>query len=89
MEHLATVMVAAQFAAALALFNGIFTTLGQGHVASNAIQAIARQPEARGSIEKAMYIGLGMAETSGVYGLVVSFLLLFVNPFVGTFISMM
>ena len=79
---LAFVMAFAQIAAAIALLNGILTTIGQGNVAANAVAGIARQPEARGSITTTMFIGCGFAETSGVYGLVISFILLFANPIV-------
>jgi len=85
MEHLATVIVAGQYAAAMAVFAGIITTLGQGNIAAKAIESIARQPEARGSISTSMIIGLAMAETNGIYGLVVAMLLLFANPLVATF----
>jgi len=88
MEHLATVMVAGQYAAALAVFAGILTTLGQGNIASKAIESIARQPEAKGSINTAMIISLAMAETNGIYGLVVAMLLMFVNPFVNRFVEL-
>jgi F-type H+-transporting ATPase subunit c len=89
MEHLASVMVGAQIAAAIALLNGIFTTIGQGNVALNAIQAIARQPESKGNVQGAMFIGLAMAETSGIYGLLIAFLMMYANPFVDRFISLM
>ena len=85
MEHLATVIVAGQYAAAMAVFAGIITTLGQGNIAAKAIESIARQPEARGSISTSMIISLAMAETNGIYGLVVAMLLLFANPLVATF----
>jgi len=87
MEHLATIIVAGQYAAALAVFAGIITTLGQGRIAAAAIESIARQPEARGSISTSMIIGLAMAETNGIYGLVVSMLLLFANPLVTRFVN--
>ena len=87
MEHLATIIVAGQYAAALAVFAGLITTLGQAQIASKAIESIARQPEARGSISTSMIIGLAMAETNGIYGLVVSMLLLFANPLVNRFVS--
>jgi len=87
MEHLATVMVAGQYAAAMAVFAGILTTLGQGNIASKAIESIARQPEAKGSINTAMIISLAMAETNGIYGLVIALLLLFANPLVNRFIE--
>ena len=85
MEFLATVIVAGQFAAAMAVFAGVITTLGQAAIASKAIESIARQPEAKGSINTAMIISLAMAETNGIYGLVIALLLLFANPLVATF----
>ena len=69
-------------AAAIALLNGFLTTMGQGKVAAAAVEAIARQPEARGSITTTIFIGCGFAETSGVYGLLIAFLLIFVNPLI-------
>jgi len=86
-DPLAFVMAMAQIGAAIALLNGILTTLGQGNVAANAVQGIARQPEARGSITTTMFIGCGFAETSGVYGLVIAFILLFANPIVNQAIA--
>ena len=87
MEHLATVIAAGQFAAGMAVFAGILTTLGQGNIAAKAIESMARQPEAKGSINTAMIISLAMAETNGIYGLVVAMLLLFANPLVNRFVD--
>jgi len=87
MEHLATVIVAGQFAAAMAVFAGVLTTLGQANIASKAIESIARQPEAKGSINTAMIISLAMAETNGIYGLLVALILLFANPLVTRFVD--
>ena len=87
MEFLANVIVAGQYAAAMAVFAGILTTIGQGNIAGKAIESMARQPEARGSINTAMIISLAMAETNGIYGLVVSMLLLFVNPLLDRFVT--
>lgn len=84
MEHpLAFAIAMAQIAAAIALLNGIAVTLGQGRVAAAAVEGIARQPEAKGSITTTMFIGCGLAETTGVYGLVLAFILLFANPLIG------
>ncbi|MCL2223708.1 MAG: ATP synthase F0 subunit C [Defluviitaleaceae bacterium] len=79
METLALAVGLANIAAAIALLNGVLTTLGQGKVAAAAVEAIARQPEAKGSITTTMLIGCGLAETSGVYGLLIAFLLIFAN----------
>jgi len=85
MEFLANVIIAGQYAAAIAVFAGMLTTLGQGHIAAKAIESMARQPEAKGSINTAMIISLAMAETNGIYGLVVAMILLFANPLVTRF----
>jgi F-type H+-transporting ATPase subunit c len=87
MEFLANVIVAGQYAASMAVFAGMLTTIGQGNIASKAIESIARQPEARGSINSAMIISLAMAETNGIYGLVIALLLLFANPLVNRFVE--
>lgn len=81
-ESLAIVLVAGQFAAVLALWTGILTTLGQAKVAAAAVESVARQPEARGPIMTNMIIGCGFAETGGVYGFVIAIILLFGNPLV-------
>jgi len=81
-DPLAFILAMSQLAAAIALLNGLFTTFGQGNIVAHAIDSIARQPEARGNITTTMFIGLGMAETSGVYGVAFAFILLFANPIV-------
>jgi F-type H+-transporting ATPase subunit c len=86
-ESLALIIMVAHIAAAIALLNGILTTLGQGNVASRALEGIARQPEARGSITSSMIIGLAFAETSGIYGLLIAILMLFANPLIPIYMS--
>ena len=84
-SSLAFLLAAANIAAAIAVLNGLFTAVGQGNVAAKAIESIARQPEARGSITSTMFIGLAMSETAGIYGLVISLLILFANPLIAMY----
>ena len=86
-DPLAFVIAIAHIAASIALLNGVLTTLGQGRIAAVAVESIARQPEAAGSIRTTMLIGLAMAETSGIYGLLIAIIMLFANPLVGTFLE--
>lgn len=81
-DPLAFAIAMSHIAAAIALLNGFLTTMGQGKVAAAAVEAVARQPEAEKSVRSLMFIGCGLAETSGVYGLLIAFLLIFVNPLV-------
>ena len=88
-DPLAFIIAIAHIAAAIASLNGILTTLGQGKVASTAIESMARQPEASESIRSAMFIGLAMGETSGIYGLLIAIIMLFANPLVSIYIQQM
>ena len=89
MSDLAMIMSAAHIAAAIALLNGLFTTFGQARVAAQAIDSMARQPEAADTIQSTMFIGLAMSETSGIYGLLIAIIMLFANPLVNRFIELM
>ncbi|NLJ57357.1 MAG: ATP synthase F0 subunit C [Tissierellia bacterium] len=75
-------------AAAIALLNGAFTTFGQAKIAAQAIESIARQPEAAEDIRGAMFVGLAMAETSGIYGLLIAIIMLFANPLVEVLVNL-
>ena len=50
MLELAIVISVAHIAAAIALLNGITTTFGQAKICAQAIESMARQPEAADSI---------------------------------------
>lgn len=82
MENLGLVIGIVHIAAAIALLNGLFTTFGQAKVVSQAIESMARQPEAADDIRSAMFVGLAFAETSGIYGLLIAIIMLFANPLV-------
>ncbi len=49
--------------------------IAQGLVASKAIDAIARQPEAAGNIRSTMILALGLIEALTIYGLLIGFML--------------
>ena len=51
--------------------------IGQGFVAGKAMEAIGRQPEADGQIRSTMILGQAIAETTGIYALLVAILLIF------------
>ncbi|MDA8337504.1 MAG: F0F1 ATP synthase subunit C [Peptococcaceae bacterium] len=50
--------------------------IGDGLMFSKAIEGIARQPEARGSIMGSMFIMLGMIEALPIIAIVVGFILM-------------
>ncbi len=57
------------------------TGIGQGLSVSSAMNSIARQPEASGTIGTNLIIGLAFIESLAIYALVIALLLLFANPF--------
>jgi F-type H+-transporting ATPase subunit c len=79
-ESLARVLAAGQIGAGIAILATLFTAIGQGNIVAKTIESTARQPEAAGAIRPTMFIGLAMAETGGIYGLVIAMIMLFVNP---------
>ena len=67
--------------AGLAMIAGLGTGIGEGYAAGKAVESVARQPEARGTILSTMIIGQAVAESTGIYSFVVALMLLYANPF--------
>ena len=77
MEH-AIVKAACAIAAGLCMGLGaIGPALGEGNAVSHALDGMARQPEAVGTLRTNMILGCAITETTGIYSLLISFLLLF------------
>ena len=51
--------------------------IGVGLIVSSALKGISRNPSAEGSISKYMFVGAGLAEAMGLFGLVLALLLMF------------
>ncbi len=69
-------------AAAIAVsFGAIGPALAEGRAVAAAMDALARQPEAAGTISRTLFVGLAMIETMAIYCLVIALLVLFANPF--------
>lgn len=63
--------------AGIAVLTGIGPGIGQGYAAGKAVEALGRQPEAANKIQGLMITGQAIAETTGLYGLIVAILLMF------------
>ena len=51
--------------------------IGDGLVASGACEGVARKPDSSGLLTKMMLLGQAVTETTAVYGLLISFILMF------------
>jgi len=80
-EH-AWIAIASIVMAGLTMAVGaIGAALGESRIASSAMDAVARQPEAQGPITRNQFVALAMVESTAIFCLVVALILLFANPF--------
>ncbi len=73
-------IVAAARALAAGLCMGlgaIGPAIGEGNAVSKALEGMARQPEVAGTIRTNMILGCAITETTGIYSLLIAFLILF------------
>lgn len=66
--------------AGIAMIAGIGPGIGEGNAVAKACEAIGRQPESKGAVTTTMLMGCAVAETTGIYALVIAILLIFVAP---------
>ncbi len=66
--------------AGVAMIAGIGPGIGEGNAVAKACEAIGRQPECKGQVTTTMLMGCAIAETTGLYALVIAILLIFVAP---------
>ena len=82
METLAQAIMVAGKAIGAGLCMGIGAigpAIGEGNAVGKALEGMARQPEATGTLRTNMILGCAITESTGIYSLVVALLLLFVK----------
>ena len=78
--ELAIVRAARALGAGLCMGIGaIGPAIGEGTAVGKALEGMARQPEMAGTLRTNMILGCAITETTGIYSLVVSLLLLFMG----------
>lgn len=87
MDPRAFILGCSAIGAGLAMIAGIGPGIGQGFAAGKGAEAVGRQPEARGTVLSTMLLGCAVAESTGIYGLVVALILLFANPLITKYLS--
>ena len=76
-------VVVSTVVAALAIAIGAMRpALAMGRAITQALDALARQPEAEKSITRTLFIGLAMIESLAIYVLVIVLIILFRNPLI-------
>ena len=74
------VLVSTVVAAVAIALGSIFPAIAMGRAITQALDALARQPEAEKSISRTLFIGLAMIESLAIYVLVIVLIVLFRNP---------
>ena len=77
------ILACSAIGAGLAMIAGIGPGIGQGIAAGYGASAVGRNPGAKVDIMSTMLLGQAVAETTGLYGLAIAFILLFANPLLG------
>jgi F-type H+-transporting ATPase subunit c len=78
--QLALICVGAALSIGLA---GLGAGIGIGSVGNGACQGLARNPEVQPKLMVFMILGMALAESVAIYGLVISLILLYANPLLG------
>jgi len=55
--------------------------LGEARALAQALESIAQQPDMANTVTRTLFVGMAMVESTAIYCLVVSLILIFANPF--------
>ena len=66
--------------AGMAMIGGMGPSIGEGNAVARACEAIGNKPQNQGMVTTTMLMGCAVAETTGLYALVIAILLIFVAP---------
>ncbi|MFT5259311.1 MAG: F-type H+-transporting ATPase subunit c [Arenicella sp.] len=74
-------MVSIMTAGLTMAIGSIGPALGEARAVSQALTAIAQQPDEADTITRTLFVGLAMIESTAIYCFVVAMILIFANPF--------
>ena len=73
------ILACSAIGAGLAVIAGIGPGIGQGIAASKGAESVGRNPDAASKIQSIMVLGIALAETTGIYALIIAILLIFIK----------
>ena len=59
----------------------IAPALGEGRALSQALTALAQQPDEANTIIRTLFVGMALVESTAIYCFVITLILIFANPF--------
>ncbi len=82
MNEISLISMVSIFTAGITIAIGsIGPALGEARALAQALSAIAQQPDEANTITRTLFVGLAMVESTAIYCLVISMILIFANPF--------
>ncbi|SKC56342.1 ATP synthase F0 subunit C [Maledivibacter halophilus] len=76
------ILAAAAIGAGFSMIAGIGPGIGQGYAAGKATEAVGRRPKLYSTVVRTMFLGQAVAQTTGIYALIIALVLMFANPFI-------
>jgi F-type H+-transporting ATPase subunit c len=81
MDALSLVGAASVFGACLCMGIGsIASAFGEGMAVKQALASMAQQPDEAANVQRTMFIGCAIVESTAIYSFVVALIVLFANP---------
>ncbi|MDW7663149.1 MAG: ATP synthase F0 subunit C [Bacillota bacterium] len=80
LEGTEIILMASALGAGIAMIAGIGPGIGQGYAAGKGAEAVGKRPKFQAQITRTMLLGQAVAQTTGIYALVIALVLLFANP---------
>lgn len=75
------VLVGAAIGAGFSMIAGIGPGIGQGYAAGKATEAVGKRPKLQPVILRTMFLGQAVAQTTGIYALIISMVLMYTKLF--------
>ncbi|BEP30241.1 ATP synthase F0 subunit C [Helicovermis profundi] len=76
------IILASAVGAGFSMIAGIGPGIGQGYAAGKGVEAVGKRPKYQSMIIRTMFLGQAVAQTTGIYALIISLVLMFANPLV-------
>ncbi len=61
---------------------GIGPGIGQGYAAGKGTETVGKRPRLQSAVVRTMFLGQAVAQTTGIYALIIALTLMFSNPLI-------
>jgi len=76
------IIMASALGAGFAMIAGLGPGIGQGYAAGKATEAVGKRERNQSAIIRTMFLGQAVAQTTGIYALIIALVLMFANPLI-------